>query len=136
MSVPTKEKSSFYRSVFRRTLANYDEFKATVGSNSCQQFYKSLSQEGGKGTGINPRIVHMSPIDFICDVEIVARKFLNQQEYRFFKLVYLDKDEELVNMARDTFRTTKKSVQEKLGQAFVESGIHPFAKYMRPIDLR
>lgn len=138
---PRRNKKEFWRSVFRKTMSYYDEIHSTVGSNSCAGFYKSLTNEGTNGGKYNPRIVRTNAVDFICDVELLARKTLDKQEHRFFKLVYLQKDKEICDLLEDKSKTNKfnklkHTVQEKLGLAFKTHGLYPVAKYMKPKDLR
>jgi hypothetical protein len=138
---PRRNKKEFWRSVFRKTMAYYDEAKTSIGTNSCQGFYRSLANEGTNGGKYNPRVVRTTIVDFTCDVELLAKKSLNKQEYRFFKLVYLEKDEEIIGLLEDKsptnkFNKLKHTVQEKLGLAFKTNGLYPVAKYLKPKDLR
>lgn len=138
---PKRNKKEFWRSVFRKTMAYYDELRASHGTNSCEGFYKGLAREGTNGGKHNPRVVRTSPSDFICDLELAARRVLSKEEYRFFKLVYLDKDPEIIELLEDKspdnkFNKLKQSVQEKMGLAFKVRGLYPVAKYHKPRDLR
>jgi hypothetical protein len=141
MEQPRRNKKEFWRSVFRKVLSYYDELVVSHGSNSCEGFYKALTREGINGGKYNPRIVRATPSDFICDVELTAKRVLTKEEHRFFSLVYLNKDQEICDLFKDKspdnkFNKLKHSVQEKLGCAFKASGIYPMSKYHKPKDLR
>jgi hypothetical protein len=141
MEQPRRNKKEFWRSVFRKVMSYYDELKSSHGTNSCEGFYKALSREGTNGGKFNPRVVRATPSDFICDLELAARRVLTKEEHRFFKLVYLQKDAEIIGLLEDKspdnkFNKLKHTVQEKMGLAFKARGMYPIAKYLRPKDLR
>lgn len=131
-----RNKKELYRSVFRRVMSRYDEIKSVNGTQSCAGFYAGLAREGSGG-GFNPKIVAPSASDYICDVEITARRVLDKEEYRFFKLAYISKDEEVTSLLKDgIFNKLKRAVQEKVGQGFISAKIHPFERYRKPKDTR
>jgi hypothetical protein len=138
MLQPRKNKREYWRMVFRKVMARYDEFVATNGTMSCSQFYKNI-EGGGGGSGFNLRVVRVTPTDYICDVELAARRALTPPEHRFFKLVYLTKDEEITKLADSEdkkINQQKKAVQERVGLAFITAKLYPTARYFKPKDLR
>jgi hypothetical protein len=138
MAEPRKNKREFWRSVFRKVMSRYDEAKSVNGTMSCSKLYRGLGED--KTGTYNPNIIVVTITDFICDVELTAKRVLDPGEYRFFKLVYLEKDNELTKLVDSTetnnFNGLKKRVQEKLGLAFVSSKLHPVERYLRPKDMR
>jgi hypothetical protein len=137
VQVAKRNKKELWRSVFRRVMSRYDEIKSVNGTQSCAGFYKSLAREGSNGGKFNPKVVVVTASDYICDVEITARRVLTPDEHRFFKLVYLTKDKEVSTLLKNgIFRELKRTVQEKVGLAFIAAKIHPFERYRKPRDLR
>lgn len=132
-------KDKFWRSVFRRVFTRYDEFRSVQGTNSCEPFYKML--EHGFGNGTNPKIIRVSPSDFIADVELAVKRALNQSEYLAFKKLYLDKDEqyeaEMIEMYGDEVNTrVKHRIQEKVGMELYAAKMFPPERYLKPKDIR
>jgi hypothetical protein len=132
--------SRFYRSVFRRCMSAYDEFRSVQGTNSCSAFYCNLGQTMG-GAKNNSRVIPTIPSDFICEVEIKAKRALNGAEYAYFKAVYLDKQSGYEVAAQDylgeeKFTLLKHTVQEKVGKMLAATRVYPVEKYMRPVDMR
>jgi len=115
-------------------MSRYDEIKSVHGTNSCSAFYKGTVQAVGK-SNFNNKLIKVLPSDFICDVELAARAALSKEEYRFFKLVYLDKDQDLTTDA-PLFADTKRAVQEKVGRMLQTRGIYPIHRYLQTKDLR
>lgn len=136
----TRNKKEFWRSVFRQVMARYEEIKSVNGTRSCAGFYKGLTREGTNGGKFNPKIVTPTASDYICDVELTARRVLNKHEHRFFKLVYLLKDQELTKLLEtredNKLIKLKYTVQEKVGLGLIAAKIHPFERYRRSRDLR
>lgn len=139
--VVKKSKREFFRGVFRKIMSTYDETKTSNGTLSCQGFYRSIAGESANKGAYNPLVVRATASDFICDVELTARRVLSKEEYRFFKLLYLDKDKEIAELVvakspDNKFNGLKQTVQEKLGFAFDDRGIYPLSKYYKAKDLR
>lgn len=121
-------------------MSYYDEVKASHGTQSCEMFYQAI-ESGSTKIKYNPRVITISPSDFICDVELTAEKSLTETELHFFRLLYIDKSSELAELTKDKSPDNKTiklkhSVQEKLGLAFKVRGVYPIAKYLKPKDLR
>jgi hypothetical protein len=137
-----KNKREFWRGVFRRVMSRYDEIKSVNGTMSCTGFYKTLAKDWQDGNKWNPKIIKASLSDFLCDIELTAKRTLSESDYRFFRLVYMDKDEEIRALLLDKqaennkFNETKKAVQEKLGEAFVARKLNRPELYFKPKDTR
>jgi hypothetical protein len=121
-------------------MTKFDEFRSVLGTNSCAPFYKGLAQEGGR-VEANPRIVRMLPEDFLADVELAAKRALNEHEYFYFKTVYLNKndkfdDEFKATVSEKAYSAMKRTVQEKLGKELQRVKIYPIDSYMASVDLR
>jgi hypothetical protein len=128
-------KAKYWRSVFRRVMSRYDELKSVQGTFSCEAFYKRL--ENGANGSIAPKVVRVLPEDFFADVEIAARRALDDREHQYFAAVYLDKQEGYDDAANEYHGTAlKHSVQEKVGKMLHARKIYPLQRYFRPKDLR
>jgi hypothetical protein len=76
--------------------------------------------------GLSPK---PSISDFIVDVELTAKRVLDEQELRFFHHWFRSLK---VLATSDPIMFTDKVVRTKLGRGFVERGIYPIQKYLTP----
>lgn len=137
-----RDNARFYRSVFRRVLSVYDEVKSIQGTMSCAGFYAKLGSGAGS-MGHSSRVVRVSDSDFICDVELAARRALagDENELFYFQSVYIDKDERFDRDVRGTLSEERMkqlvhNVQAKVGKILSDRGIYPLQNYKKARDLR
>ena len=143
MQRPRKSKAKFYRSVFRRVMSRYEEYRLSDRYiYSSEQFYSSLAEEGVNGGKWNTRIVKVTPSDFMADVELSALRVLTAPIHRLlFKEVYVRGNEEYLEtlqkrMTEEVFLDLKHAVQEIAGAAFKACKLHPAERYFKPRDTR
>lgn len=141
MKPQVNKKAKYFRSIFRRVFARYDELKSVEGTNSCAPFYHHLAHsDEAPGSG-NPMSIKILTSDFIADIELTAKKTLNTPEYKFFRDVYLNKTVDPEQLAADCLSNPsvlamKCLVQEQLGKAFKAKHIYPVTKYFNGKELR
>lgn len=131
-----RNKQQFWRAAFRRVMQYYLEAKSAAYSSSVSGFYASMQAET-KGAGYISRIIKPTLIDYVCDVEIVARGVLNSYQYQLFRTLYIDLKEPSSELAKDDkFRKAEKKIKEQVGKAFVAFKIYPAESYFASKDLR
>jgi hypothetical protein len=111
----------------------------------------------GNATYTNQKyVVRPSLSDFVVDVELIARKTLDETEFRYFKRFYLVEGLRIADMRdqddktkdgqdkyfvehleanypadkHEAIRVFDKRIREKLGAAFIATGVYPFNLYM------
>ena len=131
-----RSKQQFWRAAFRRVMNYYLEAKSAAYSSSVGGFYAAMEAET-KGSGYVARIIKPTLIDYVCDVEIVARGVLNPSQYQLFRILYIDLKEPSPEVAKsDRFRKAEKKIKEQVGKAFVAFKIYPAESYFASKDLR
>jgi hypothetical protein len=123
--------------------------------------YGKLENKGGRATHTgNTFKVKATTSDFVCDVEIAARRSLSQSELGYFKKYYLqqylsiaDPDDKqdwyqgadkylLAHLltfdenSRETVAEFDQNLREKLGAEFIRVGLNPVSKYFEDPDVR
>lgn len=114
-----ERKERDYRRAFRKVMTHYDELRSMQGKNFANR--------------TTARVVNILPEDFFADVELSAKKALSVDEYRLFKLVYIDKECEA---SEAMLRDTKHTIQDKVGRMWQGLGIFPMDNYMKKVDCR
>jgi hypothetical protein len=125
---------SYYRRVFRVVLRRYHGLKEMVGTAACPPFYSGGGLDGSMT--FNPRKVVVLPVDFLCDVELAAKRVLDRADYEFFRRVYIEGDEEFRQLQQKnifTYRKRRSRIQERTGCALHARKIYPIQKYLAPV---
>lgn len=118
-------------------------------------------REQGKATFTNNKFkVKPSAIDFVIDVQNIARRVLTQAEFGYFKRTYFGSDPLGIANMNDPIDLTPdgedkffarhldrfhpedralvaqydRNIRTKLGAAFIEHGLHPYSRYMNHAD--
>lgn len=126
----TKRKRQQWKMVFEGIMSVYIDFKSVSGTLSCASLYKSIARQGaGKGS-FNSSVVQPYPSDFICEIEIIARKALNENELNFFNHSFKN------GFTDNKDRSIKLSITQKMGEALIAAKIHPIELYFKPRDTR
>jgi hypothetical protein len=101
---------------------------------------KGGKQDLGFSTG---RIVRACPLDFLADVQGVAMKALGfgPATDRMFMRTVLHGDDPIEkwigrHATAHQLKEIEERVQQAVGQAFIDAGIHPFSSYRKPVDVR
>ena len=116
-----------WRKIFREVIARYNATRSKYTHVSMESFYAGLQRDAPQSSD-NPNIVAPSESDFICDVEIAARRGLRESEYEYFLDVY-------VNMIEMPKRNMNRRVAAKLGRLFLQRGIYPVDSYFAPSEV-
>lgn len=115
----------------------YLEQKRSHGSVGCMDYERALTATGGGGA--NPRIVRPTISDFICDVEIAARRALTQSEYAVFQRLYVFQDwatGELEAEEKHYGLKVVHAIRTKVGELLISRSIYPASRYFRAKDTR
>lgn len=143
--------------IFAKVGSVYQERNQASGGISAQEY--SQGAEVGKATNTgSSQTVQPSSSDFICDVEIAARRCLNSGELAYFNLFY--KSGAVVILVQDQFdpgnvdicleghihnfsdsqqaavRSLDRRMRVKLGEQFYLVELHPTCEYMAARDVR
>lgn len=115
------------------TLDLYLQFKSTLGY-------------GRKGTDLGfsaDKVIRTCDADFIADVEKAVKRLdisLNANERLFLKELLEGKEDKETwlynNGTTDQYHTFSESARMLLGAEFRDVGIHPYAAYKKPSDMR
>lgn len=121
-----------WRSIFAAVIEEYQDLKSRVG-HTVSFDYEQIGMAAGGGGGRCTKIVAPNVSDFICDVELAARRVLNPSEFGFFQHFYIGladpntiPHKSALNMA----------VMEKVGRILQARHIYPARQYFRPRDVR
>lgn len=121
--------------MFVKTIEHYLEIKSIAHSNSCTPFYQAMST--GQRLNYNPRVIKPSFSDFLCDVELVAKGVLNEEQFRLFRVLYLwQMFPEMLPFKTDKMRKKDKKIKEQVGKALVAFKVYPIQRYFEKRDLR
>ena len=116
----TQSQIVHWKQAFDETIDHYHTLK------SCNVSIKGLdySKTGG---GTNSNVIHCSASDFICDVELAARRVLSDHLFEVFVDNYVDcvEDPDTQNLDIDRIR-------HLVGGAFCSKRIYPAAGYFKP----
>ncbi len=115
-----------WQRIFDTVIRKYIEVKMTHGT------HKALNYAHTSSGGGNPYIVRPSLSDFICDVEIKARKALSASEWAMFSALYVEQTSDPLLCSNEL----PLGIKTKLGRAFDACHIYPINLYMRGKDLR
>ena len=145
---------------FAEVLTTYAEARTDSGVQA-SDYTEVDKRQGGRATYTRCNlIVRPTKSDFVCDVEVNARRVLTRDEFGYFKRYYVaqtlliadpndrgdrvdGRDKYLMEHLR-RFRPDQRAriagfdraIREKLGACFRDEWIFPTADYFRPSDLR
>lgn len=122
-------RNAFFRRVFYSTIQHYAEAKVVHETNSCEKFYRALTDRSGC-SGSNARLVYVSAMDFVADVELAAKAVLTPDQYERFVEVFGSEEAPLYPESRF------KRMAERVGAELVRRRIHPVRGYMAPRILK
>jgi hypothetical protein len=140
---------------FETVISSYQEAISVSGTMSAVNFEMNGA---GKATHTkNSCLVKPSVSDFLADVEISARRSLDEMELVYFKSSYQSTNVVIANRmeqkehghdrflaahlesyshdAREHIKALDARVRENLGARLVEVGIFPLNKYRAPVDV-
>ncbi len=110
--------------VFRTVMDYYYECKANLAA--CQP----VDYDGNVGShGFVIGKVIILPSDFTSDESLMAKKILDEAQYKHFKAKYLDQEFH----TQTTIESIDVTVQELLGNHFFRVGLYPPHKYMKTV---
>lgn len=113
---------------FFSVISAYQETKTVIGTSGAIDYSKAL---------LNPStslqvVGHIKPslLDFICDVELTARKALNDEDFKFFQTYFVHTYlEDFPNNER--LREQAQSIAHNVGRKLITNKIHPVKGYMQ-----
>ena len=145
---------------FQEVVTHYQDSSLSASSISAVDFSRPGS-DGGKVTHSKNTFKERPTLsDYVCDVEINARRVLSLTEFSYFRKYYLvemlpvadpeDTDdwfegqdawllEHLMSYdaaVRDEVASMDQGIRERLGARFIEVGIYPTTKYFDKQDIR
>lgn len=138
-------------SAFRDTISLYQEKVQGSGLIGCMD-YATSGNQGGKATNTGRScFISASDSDFICDIEVAARRTLAEAEMLYFKKYYVSgqvvvltdadvrdegKDEFLeghINKFPEPWRPVvaviDRVIREKVGRVLIQSALHKYHNY-------
>lgn len=110
------------RRMFTSVMKHFYDLRGAIGS--CGAIDYSVMQ-GGSGPKYSDHEKGVSTINFVADVEKIAAKKLNAEEYGLFKAQYLAKFADL-DIVIDELHA---NLRAKLGRLFSSHDLYPVAKY-------
>lgn len=110
-----------WKESFDEVIDHYQSLKSSVGG------VKGLDYSRSGGGGNSANMIVVSPSDFICDVELAARRALSDKLYHKFVACYVDCVEE-----PDTEDREIDAIRTNAGRIFTEKRIYPVAGYFKP----
>ena len=135
MNRPRVSRRKYYRSIFRRVINRYEEFKESGGYlYSVDKRHRKLTLQSYR-SGANPLEIKIVISDFMADIELAAQRLLDEPRYlRLFKEMYVNGNTEYVerlrkSMTEEAFVDMKHTIQEIMGLAFKVARIHPVGEY-------
>jgi hypothetical protein len=133
-----KNKKRLWRQAFSKVMERYAELRMSDGSIGAFNYSEPESFNGGS---FNSKIVGTSISDYICDVEIAARRALQGDPllYSHFKSVYLSGAYlEIGNRLKavEALQMIDERVQLRVGKMFVRRRLHRVGAYFTPKDVR
>lgn len=138
------------RRAFESVICAYQEQTAASGAISAAEYGREAGAGKATHTG-SGCIVKPGGSDFLCDVEICARRSLNSGELAYFNTFYKTCDlvvepgnteclQQHIESFPDKYRAAVASldskVRLKLGARLLEAGISPVSAYMSAEDVR
>jgi len=124
-----EQNRSFYYKAFESVISLYQEMKATYGIAGALDYSNAQASSPGAAYSIGRCL--FTPVDFIADVQIVARKALTPDELRWFNSVFVDHLSQDEPKARFSDR-----VKLQLGFHFQRAGLYPVSSYTKPVKVR
>lgn len=118
-----------WRAAFFSVITAYQETKSVVGSTGAIDYAQAVLDPG---TNLQSVDGHCKPSlsDFLCDVELAAKKALNEEDYKFFVKYFVNANlEDFPNNER--LRDQAKTVAENCGRRFIAHKIYPVKSYMQ-----
>lgn len=99
--------------------------------------------KGATALGTKPNgFVSVSSSDYVCDVEMAASRALRDypSEKQMCQRIYMNVDdtfrEVMSKKNKEAFEALTDQIEERVGQAFIDSGIYPLSKYTEQRDAR
>ncbi len=108
--------------MFDSVMKHFYDLRGAIG---CAGAIDYSAMQGGSGPKYSDHEKGVSTINFVADVQNVAKKRLEAQEYGLFKAYYLNDIADLDNTPDDTHAELK----AKLGRLFATFQLYPTAKY-------
>jgi hypothetical protein len=150
ISLLTPKEITSAHNAFEETICRYQECVAASGGIQCINYGKGA--ESGKSTHSgSSQTVKPSDSDFICDIEIQARRCLNSGELSYFNLYYKScevvvepKDVDCLQQHIESFPekywaavgSIDNRMRLKLGSRLLAVGVHPLNEYLASVDVR
>jgi type 1 glutamine amidotransferase len=126
---PPPPQSRYEREAFLSVVTKAQEGVHTVGSLGAMAYRDS----GGKATSTRNKFkVKPLLIDYLVDVQNVARKTLTAIEFAYFYSTYFVKYTPVDEVSM--FDSADQEIRRKLGEAFIQFEIYPFNVYMNHAD--
>jgi hypothetical protein len=127
----TKREKEKYRQAFNRIIGIYLEFRSQTGTLSCTGLYKSIGRQAGGKAVFNSSVIKPTPSDFVCEIELIISKYLDEFDLQLFCNHYLNEDK-----SDHSWRNHKHRIQEILGRVFIIKNLHPVELYFKSRDIR
>lgn len=133
------QKRKKLRSIFGLIVEHYKVLAEHRSEMSVMERYQRMATENSH-VQYNPLIVKATESDFLCDVEITAKRELSPRQYKHFKEIYLNENWEarrvlFSSLSKIDYQEYNINIQEVLGQAFKQVGLHPIKSYFKPTPI-
>jgi len=130
-----RNNKKYWRYVFRKVISRYEEVKETRGTVSAPNIYDAVGNYSPGSLTFNPRVVRVNSSDFIADVELAAKRALENSpaELALFRAVYINGQQPSPSEEQSPFfQELKHSAQEKIGRYLRMAKIFPLSRYFLP----
>lgn len=117
---------------FNEVMDFYRESRHSSGACGALDYEQALSGEKNGSSYVVGQI-RMSGSDFLCDVEILARRLLGPLQLEFFKKVYVNGLGTLSQSTPEAYKVLDVQVRGVMSRAFAEHGLYPIPMYMHPV---
>jgi hypothetical protein len=131
--MPLKSERTLHIEAFEKIVPFYQETRYNSGGLSAMNYGKNDS--GAATNTACSAVVRPSKSDFICDVEISAKRVLDADELSYFLRNYRDGYRQLEDVPAEDAELDL-AVREKLGRRFRDVRLTPVAGYFAPKDVR
>jgi hypothetical protein len=120
--------------IFRQVIAAYQVFKSNSGLTNFGGM-KNLEDVNNVSNKYF-RSGQPTPLDFICDIELIIKKDLPPAEQSFFSIIFILNYETATNKIKSflgdkTFHQLKYGMEERLGKIFKRKQVFPVKKYFK-----
>jgi hypothetical protein len=131
--MPLKSRRTQQIEAFEAIIPVWQETRFASGGLDAMNYSRN---EGGSASNTAcSSVVRPSKSDFVCDVEISARRSLSEKQLAYFNSYYRDGYGQLTEVSAECALLDLET-REVLGARLLRVGIYPKGRYFRTTDVR